>query len=366
VKPENLLLYSYDDKAVPCLKLADFGWAAVVGPSESPPEPPGEGVGSLWYAPPELNPPVAGLQVFADKLPLGKSDMWSVGVITYLLLTGHSPFNTAIRIQDPDARENEVLRLAALGAVNTSVKAWEILSEEARSFILALVHANPAERMSAREACCHQFMLMQDADPTRLQIAAPFPIEDSASRWQRLDGLQHLCWISVARASTEPELAEISLLRDFVRLDSTGSSTYIEQLAAKLVTVALPSWFHPQAAWFDMLYLAFLYLDVDCDGTLSVEDLSLHLEGESGAAKEVANAWIFKWRHGLQASLPVSTMNALSFADFHRVLCSAILDQEPCWDVATPDRMLHRRMEAIDEVCLRFLDEEFENYGVGI
>ena len=34
-----------------------------------------------------------------------------------------------------------------------------------------------------------------------------------------------------------------------------------------------------QAGWSDVLYLAFLYLDVDCDGQLSADDLSVHLPG---------------------------------------------------------------------------------------
>ena len=34
-----------------------------------------------------------------------------------------------------------------------------------------------------------------------------------------------------------------------------------------------------QAAWADVLSLAFLYLDVDGDGFLNAEDLSMHLPG---------------------------------------------------------------------------------------
>lgn len=34
-----------------------------------------------------------------------------------------------------------------------------------------------------------------------------------------------------------------------------------------------------QAAWSDVFYLAFLYLDVDGDGQLSADDLSVHLPG---------------------------------------------------------------------------------------
>lgn len=73
---------------MPLIKLADFGWAAIVGPARRlerfaqvdrmgvVPEIPPEGVGSLWYAPPELNPPVSGAEIVMDEVHGGKSDMW--------------------------------------------------------------------------------------------------------------------------------------------------------------------------------------------------------------------------------------------------------------------------------------------------
>ena len=38
-------------------------------------------------------------------------------------------------------------------------------------------------------------------------------------------------------------------------------------------------WHMLQVGWNDVLYLAFLYLDVDGDGFLSADDLSVHLPG---------------------------------------------------------------------------------------
>merc|ERR1719287_297027 len=86
------------------LKLGDFGWAAVLPPpgaTLAANKPPPTGAGSLWYAPPELNPPVKGIPQDAEasldsngKPILGRSDMWSVGVVVYLLLVGHNPFNS--------------------------------------------------------------------------------------------------------------------------------------------------------------------------------------------------------------------------------------------------------------------------------
>ena len=66
------------DKASP--KLADFGLAKIVGPSEKADEP----FGTLGYAAPEV----------LRKEPYGPScDLWSLGCITYALLCGALPFD---------------------------------------------------------------------------------------------------------------------------------------------------------------------------------------------------------------------------------------------------------------------------------
>jgi serine/threonine protein kinase len=103
VKPENMMLY---DVSLPAntaeLKLGDFGWAAIIHPNSGANKPPPTGAGSLWYAPPELNPPVAGIPRAEDPAiatpSVGRCDMWSVGVVTYLLTVGHNPFNAALRL----------------------------------------------------------------------------------------------------------------------------------------------------------------------------------------------------------------------------------------------------------------------------
>jgi len=375
VKPENLLLYgsAIDGMAVPQLKLADFGWAVVVEPGKRQPEVPVEGVGSLWYAPPELNPPVEGMDISAEQgPPSGRSDMWSVGIITYLLLIGHSPFNPALRINDPAARENEVIRLAALGKINTSTRPWACLSDEARSFLCALIQPDPMKRLSPMEAWAHPFLARgQDvcADGRAVppaQLAQP----DRCERWRCLDGFQRLSWLAFARAIAEPEMVEIPVIQLFVNQQGMGSTMYLDQLAVELALAAGPQWFHPRAAFGDILVLAFHYLDCDSDGLLGVNDLMQHVIGED--AKVSANRWVCKWRHGCHESLPMQAARGLDLADFRRALCASCRGgAEPRRGAQGPeggrggDVVLEKRMEAIDEVCQRFLDEEFDDLGYG-
>lgn len=326
VKPENLLLFgsAKNRTKVPQLKLADFGWAVVVPPDATSPPVPPDGVGSLWYAPPELSPPVEGVEhVPVDLSPLGSCDTWSVGVITYLLLIGHSPFNGALRIADPTTREKEVMRCAALGLINTAARPWPTLSEEARNFICSLMQPLAARRLSAAQACEHPWIARWElgyADSMGIQaVRGPLHSADVSSRWQCLDGFQRLAWLAFARATAEPELVGINSLQGYITIHGPQSRAYLEELARELATVAGPSWFLPDTVWADVQLLAFHYLDIDADGILSVKDLSHHLLGED--ARESADAWVFKWRNSRNVE-SAAQAKGLALSDFRAALCA--------------------------------------------
>eukprot|EP00913_Durusdinium_trenchii_P012056 g11326.t1 len=267
VKPENLLLYGVSDatqnEQVPLIKLADFGWAAIVENGGPPPSIPPEGVGSLWYAPPELNPPVRGAEI--------------------------------------------VMRLAAHGQLNMTTKAWNTeLSQFAKDFILALIKPDPAKRLGPSDALQHAF------------IAA--------------------------------------------------SSAQFPELAAQLVCVASSSIvLTSQASWSDVLYLAFLYLDVDCDGFLGADDLSVHLPG-AYRIREISQACISKWRTRPQV-LSMGASNFLTYTDFRQAVIAATapsvcVSQEHSPDMPKAskesDEQLEERMDAIEEACRKFASEGFE------
>lgn len=83
LKPENLLLISKDDDT--SVKIADFGFATYVpkGGLE-------ERCGTMLYIAPEL--------LYKNKRYGLEADMWSLGVISYMLLCGRVPFyNTNAR-----------------------------------------------------------------------------------------------------------------------------------------------------------------------------------------------------------------------------------------------------------------------------
>jgi len=390
VKPENLLLYgSQVDSAVPHLKLADFGWAIVRKPHSKPVKVPPDGVGSLWYAPPEWNPPVDGVDLKLGEAPPGLSDMWSVGIITYLLLVGHSPFNTALRVTDAVAREKEVIRLAALGHINVKARPWAHLSEEARSFICLLIHPQASQRLSPAEAWRHPFIARSHSEAASSSKepppTLPPPPAERQAAWRALDGFQRLCWLSFARAIAEPELLAVQSFEKFIDGQSIGSTGYHEQLAGEMVLAATPAWFQAQASWTDVLDLAFHYLDADGDGHLGLSDILRHVDGER--AQDAVLSWLHKWRDSTSSN---QTPPLLGFREFRRALAASCVrpgavptgvrpqrqagDNEPYqrWlpssnstgeQSLSEEERIMERMQRIDAVCSQWVDEEFCNGG---
>jgi len=87
LKLDNIMMI--DESEGSDVKLVDFGLSKIVGPKETCDEP----YGTLGYAAPEV----------LQRLHYNKAaDMWGLGIISYILITGISPF------EDDD--DNEVMR----------------------------------------------------------------------------------------------------------------------------------------------------------------------------------------------------------------------------------------------------------------
>lgn len=78
IKPENILLHKKED-GKPFIKVCDFGFACV-----QPKDGMNEAIGTPYYVAPE---------VLSGKRYDKKCDVWSVGVVVYVMLSGRTPFN---------------------------------------------------------------------------------------------------------------------------------------------------------------------------------------------------------------------------------------------------------------------------------
>jgi serine/threonine protein kinase len=138
VKPENILLETADEDSP--IRLVDFGLAREHGLKGRLEPPMTSVVGTPYYIAPEV------LKGRYDK----SCDLWSAGIVAYLLLCGYPPFNGA----DGEEIHEAVLR----GRYRFPSAEWRRTSREARDFVRRLLQRDPEKRMDVRRALRHPWM----------------------------------------------------------------------------------------------------------------------------------------------------------------------------------------------------------------
>jgi len=78
------------------------------------------------------------------------ADMWSVGVIIYVLLVGYPPF-----MED---RQRDLFRKIRQGEYTFNYDDWEGVSQDAKDMIRSLLVVDPAHRFSAKKALRHNWI----------------------------------------------------------------------------------------------------------------------------------------------------------------------------------------------------------------
>ena len=133
LKPENILLEGNDLEHI---KLIDFGTSNIINPNQKLKER----LGTAYYIAPEV------LKKNYDE----KCDLWSIGVIMFILLTGEPPFN--------GNTDEEILQNVKNGYVDFSTSIFEEISEEAKDLLSKLLEKVPSKRYSAIEALEHPWI----------------------------------------------------------------------------------------------------------------------------------------------------------------------------------------------------------------
>ena len=140
LKPENVLMTSTDEDSD--IRILDFGLSKILGPYEKCDEP----YGTLTYCAPEI---------IVDEPYAKPVDLWSLGVMTYLMVSGKLPFNS----ED----ENEIARQVVYDEPNyTRNPVWKTISPECLDFIKRLLDKNQNKRMTIKEVLEHKWIKMYD------------------------------------------------------------------------------------------------------------------------------------------------------------------------------------------------------------
>lgn len=85
-----------------------------------------------------------------------KCDLWSLGVIVFMLLGGYPPFHVANK--NTPAGRNAFLELIKKGTYDMRPSRWNHISPEAKDFVKRLLTVEPNHRMSAQQALDHPWI----------------------------------------------------------------------------------------------------------------------------------------------------------------------------------------------------------------
>lgn len=133
--------------------LCDFGIAKYLDNSQQTTD---TCVGTIEYCAPEVFSNNAKFEpCFLLQIPHDgynyKCDLWSLGVICHILLSGISPFYA-------DGNKANMIRAARTGKLNLNKPQFQNTTSFAKNFVRKLLKVNPQHRMSIDECFEHQWI----------------------------------------------------------------------------------------------------------------------------------------------------------------------------------------------------------------
>ncbi|NXM27858.1 MYLK3 kinase, partial [Oxyruncus cristatus] len=165
LKPENILCVNHTGNQI---KIIDFGLARRYKPCEKL---------KVNFGTPEFLAP----EVVNYDFVSFPTDMWSVGVITYMLLSGLSPF-----LGETDA---ETMNYVLNCTWDFDAEAFEQLSEEAKDFISRLLVKEKSCRMSATQCLKHEWLnnLPAKAKKSKLRLKSQLLLQSymAQRKWKK-------------------------------------------------------------------------------------------------------------------------------------------------------------------------------------
>eukprot|EP00529_Nitzschia_sp_RCC80_P004108 CAMPEP_0113518152 /NCGR_PEP_ID=MMETSP0014_2-20120614/42701_1 /TAXON_ID=2857 /ORGANISM="Nitzschia sp." /LENGTH=918 /DNA_ID=CAMNT_0000415519 /DNA_START=164 /DNA_END=2920 /DNA_ORIENTATION=- /assembly_acc=CAM_ASM_000159 len=202
LKLENFLFES-DDLSDNSLKMIDFGLSKHFQHTGQVLH---DAVGTPYAAAPEI------IRGSYDE----KVDIWSMGVITYLLLSGESPFGGIDDEPLTAVRDN----ILACNVCFEPDFIWDHVSSKGKKFVKRLLNPNPTDRPTAREAQQDEWLHVyankdtKDCDPLNPKIV------NNLCQFKEFSAL-HKVLLEVLSFSLLPEQI-IDLRKEFVRFDPNG------------------------------------------------------------------------------------------------------------------------------------------------
>jgi calcium-dependent protein kinase len=193
IKLENFL---YETKEGSHLKLIDFGFSKIWEPNTKM----ALSCGTLAYVAPEV----------LDKSYTNKCDLWSLGVVIFILLVGYMPFAGS---------ESHQVQMIKAGKCTFRKESWAKVSKEASEFVSKLLEKNPTKRLSAEQA------LQEDWIKRRTHIPDPEQVDQDTMKaltdFAQASLFRRACMSVMAWSLTAEDRAQVR--QAFLELDTSNT-----------------------------------------------------------------------------------------------------------------------------------------------
>ncbi|KAG5628627.1 hypothetical protein H5410_000344 [Solanum commersonii] len=217
LKPENFLFINQDEDSP--LKTIDFGLSVFFKPG-SPLEnifllkcsvPLGEiftdVVGSPYYVAPEVLRKHYGLEC----------DIWSAGVIIYILLSGVPPFW--------EETEQGIFEQVLKGELDFVSEPWPSISESAKDLVRKMLVRDPKKRLTAHEVLCHPWVRVGGVAPDKPLDSA---VLTRLNQFSAMNKLKKIAVRVIAESLSAEEIAGLKEMFKMIDTDNSGNITLEE------------------------------------------------------------------------------------------------------------------------------------------
>ncbi|KAK9078685.1 hypothetical protein SSX86_002742 [Deinandra increscens subsp. villosa] len=233
LKPENFLLMSKREDAL--LKTIDFGLSVFFKPGETFHDV----VGSPYYVAPEVLKKNYGPE----------ADVWSAGVIVYILLSGVPPFWAET--------EEGIFEQVLHGDLDFSSNPWPSISDGAKDLVRKMLVRDPKNRLTAHEVLCHPWVQVDGVAPDKPLDSA---VLSRMKQFSAMNKLKKMAIRVIAESLSEEEIAGLKQMFQMIDTDNSGHITF-DELKAGLQRVGANL---KESEIYDLMQAA----DVDDSGTI--------------------------------------------------------------------------------------------------
>ncbi|PON42071.1 Calcium dependent protein kinase [Parasponia andersonii] len=201
LKPENFLFVNEQEDSP--LKAIDFGLSVFFKPGEIF----SDVVGSPYYLAPEILQRHYGPE----------ADIWSAGVIIYILLCGVPPFWAET--------EHEIFEEVLHGVLDFSSDPWPSISESAKDLVKRMLVRDPKKRLTAREVLCHPWV---QVDGMALDKPLDSAVLSRMKQFSAMNKLKKMALRVIAENLSDEEIAGLKEMFRMIDTDNSGQITFEE------------------------------------------------------------------------------------------------------------------------------------------